>query len=156
MANIKTRLKLRYDSLEHWASENPTLLAGEVAIAYLPPRGTGDAPAATSTAVLMKVGPGAFNSLPFTSALAADVYAWAKEASLTINKDGTGKYFAVGTVMTFTYTIEKGKDQISILFTGEDTPMEAKYSIKGNKLTIDDSLGKDTVYIRYNQKESKK
>ena len=74
----------------------------------------------------------------------------------TFNKDGTGKYFAVGTVMTFTYTIEKEKDQISILFTGEDTPMEAKYSIKENKLTIDDSLGKDTVYIRYNQKESKK
>lgn len=90
MANIKTRLKLRYDSLEMWASKNPTLLDGEVAIAYLPPKGTGDAPAATSTAVLMKVGPGAFNSLPFTSALAADVYAWAKEASLTINKDGTG------------------------------------------------------------------
>ena len=90
MANIKTRLKLRYDSLEMWASKNPTLLDGEVAIAYLPPKGTGDAPAATSTAVLMKVGPGAFNSLPFTSALAADVYAWAKEAKLTINKDGTG------------------------------------------------------------------
>ena len=24
-----------------------------------------------------------------------------------------------------------------------------------NKLTIDDSLGKDTVYVRYNQKDSK-
>lgn len=69
----------------------------------------------------------------------------------TFNKDGTGKYFAVGTIMTFTYTVDK--DEVSILYTGEETPMKAKYSIKGNKLTIDDSLGKDTVYVRYNQKD---
>ena len=87
---LNTRIQLKYDSLENWASANTLLKAGEVAIAYLPPKGTGDAPAATSEAVLMKVGPGNFNSLPFVSALAADVYGWAKEASLTVNKDGTG------------------------------------------------------------------
>lgn len=76
--NLNTRIKLRYDSLQAWAAANPTLLDGEIAIAYLPPKGEGQVPAATSEAVLFKVGPGAFNSLPWASALAADVYDWAK------------------------------------------------------------------------------
>jgi len=87
---LNVRLQLKYDSLENWARENPLLKAGEVAIAYLPPKGNGEAPAATSEAVLMKVGPGNFNSLPFTSALAADVYGWAKENELKFSKAGTG------------------------------------------------------------------
>ena len=89
---LNTRVLLRYDSLENWASKNPELKKGEVAIAYLPPKGNGEVPAASATAsaVLMKVGPGAFNDLPWMSALAADVYAWAKEASLYVHKDGTG------------------------------------------------------------------
>ena len=65
----------------------------------------------------------------------------------TFKKDGTGKYFALGTVMTFTYKIEK--DIISIHFTGEDKPMKCQFSIKKNKLIIDDALGTDTVYIKY-------
>ena len=81
MANeIKTRIQLKYDSLKNWATANTLLLQGEVAIAYLPPKGTGTAPAATSEAVLIKVGPGNFNDLPYVSALAADVYAWAKQS----------------------------------------------------------------------------
>ena len=76
---INTRIQLKYDSLENWSSKNPTLKSGELAIAYLPPKGNGNAPAATSEAVLFKVGPGAFNSLPWASALAADVYSWAKK-----------------------------------------------------------------------------
>lgn len=87
---LNTRIQLKYDSLQNWTTANTLLKAGEVAVAYLPPKGTGEAPAAVSEAVLMKVGPGNFNDLPFVSALAADVYAWAKEASLTINKEGTG------------------------------------------------------------------
>lgn len=87
---LNTRIQLKYDSLQNWATANTPLKSGEVAVAYLPPKGTGEAPAAVSEAVLMKVGPGNFNDLPFVSALAADVYAWAKEASLTINKNGTG------------------------------------------------------------------
>lgn len=87
---LNTRVQLRYDSLENWASKNPTLKTGEVAIAYLPPKGNGEAPAASASAVLMKVGPGAFNALPWMSALAADVFGWAKETGLTVQKDGTG------------------------------------------------------------------
>lgn len=87
---LNVRLCLKYDSLENWASKNPELKAGEVAIAYLPPKGTGEAPEATASGVLMKVGPGNFNALPWSSALAADVYGWAKENELKFSKAGTG------------------------------------------------------------------
>lgn len=87
---LNTRIQLKYDSLDNWTKANTLLKQGEVAVAYLPPKGAGEAPAAVSEAVLMKVGPGNFNELPFVSALAADVYSWAKENKLTITKVGTG------------------------------------------------------------------
>ena len=93
---INTRIQLKYDSYKNWAEKNPTLLQGEVAIAYLPPRPEGEhanpAPSAVASATLMKVGPGQFNALPWLSATAADVYAWAKQESLPIVRatdDGT-------------------------------------------------------------------
>ena len=86
MANEKilnTRIQLKYDSYKNWVEKNPTLLSGEVAIAYLPPRPetehTNPAPAAVASATLIKVGPGQFNDLPWLSATAADVYDWAKK-----------------------------------------------------------------------------
>lgn len=93
---LNTRIQLKYDSLENWHSSTIVLKAGEIAIAYLPPKGDGVAPAAASEAVLYKVGDGThtFANLPWASALAADVYSWAKEASLTVNKDGTGNVVA--------------------------------------------------------------
>ena len=32
---INTRIQLKYDKLSVWQEKNPTLLAGEIAIAYL-------------------------------------------------------------------------------------------------------------------------
>ena len=81
MANEKilnTRIRLKYDSLQNWTDKNTVLLQGEVAIAYLADSHTTTTPDNGTHPVLMKVGPGAFNSLPWMSALAADVYAWAK------------------------------------------------------------------------------
>lgn len=77
---LNTRIQLKYDSYENWNTKNPTLLPGEIAIAKLTTvaavkPGEND----TQAPVLFKVGPGAFNSLPWVSALAADVYAWAKK-----------------------------------------------------------------------------
>lgn len=105
MNEIFTRIQLKYDSYTAWKTNNPTLLAGEVAIAKLvnenvtiPTDETKNAP------VLFKVGPGAFNDLPWVSGLAADVYAWAKktEAEFTtwakglvpveVIDNGTGKF----------------------------------------------------------------
>ena len=77
---LNTRIQLKYDSYTIWTTNNPALRAGEVAIAYLTTTnavkpGEGD----TQHPVLFKVGPGNFNDLPWTSALAADVHSWAKK-----------------------------------------------------------------------------
>lgn len=80
---LNTRIKLKYDSYSNWTTNNPTLLDGEVAIAYIETPATtqevGSVDNSTSRQVLMKVGPGAYNSLQFISAKAADVHTWAKK-----------------------------------------------------------------------------
>lgn len=84
MNTLNTRIKLKYDEYANWTSKNPVLLAGEVAIATIP-SGTNVSTGAETTMqhlpnVVIKVGDGqtAYNLLPFVSALAADVYGWAK------------------------------------------------------------------------------
>lgn len=81
---LKTRITLKYDSYENWSQNNPTLLAGEVAIVTID---TNNNPAADNNdhiqnppTVLFKVGPGPFNSLQWASAKAADVHNWAKQS----------------------------------------------------------------------------
>ena len=105
---LKTRIQLRYDSLENWASKNPELKKGEVAIAFLPPKGNGDAPAASASAVLMKVGPGAFNALPWMSALAADVYEWAKKNEVKIAVENEGNAITGAEIKDGFLTFTKG------------------------------------------------
>lgn len=77
---LQTRIQLKYDTYANWTTNNPVLKAGEVAIATVP---TGDANNVSTSlpAVLMKVGDGTsnYNALPFLSAKAADVYAYAKK-----------------------------------------------------------------------------
>lgn len=92
--NLNTRIALKYDSYENWTRHNPILLKGELAIAHLPVSenkpGTGEPNAEGSTPaiqnapnILFKVGDGVnhYNDLKFISALAADVYSWAKAAT---------------------------------------------------------------------------
>ena len=92
--NLNTRIALKYDSYGNWTEHNPILLKGEIAIAELPvsenKSGVGEPNAAGSTPaiqnapnILIKVGDGTnhYNDLKFVSALAADVYSWAKAAT---------------------------------------------------------------------------
>lgn len=77
---LQTRISLKYDTYANWHSKNPTLLEGEVAVVVVPssdPVGT----ISNVPTVLFKVGDGAknFDSLPWVSGPAGDVYAWAKE-----------------------------------------------------------------------------
>jgi len=83
---IKTRIKLLYKSYSDWQAIKDSFipLAGEVCIV--------NAPAASGAvvqepALLFKVGDGTktWAQLPFSSALAADVYNWAKKANLDWN-----------------------------------------------------------------------
>ena len=83
---LQTRIMLKYDSYANWTTNNPVLLAGEVAIATIP-SGTSVPTKAQREMqdlpnVVMKVGDGSthYNDLKFVSALAADVYDWAKAA----------------------------------------------------------------------------
>ena len=76
---LNTRIQLKYDSYANWNANNPTLKAGEVAIAYLATSQTTATPDNGTHPVMFKVGPGKFNDLPWASALAADVHAWAKK-----------------------------------------------------------------------------
>ena len=80
---IQTRISLKYDSYSNWSSKNPVLLKGEVAIATIPQNTANTFPNENLPNVVMKVGDGTsqYNALPFVSALAADVYEWAKAAT---------------------------------------------------------------------------
>lgn len=92
--NLNTRIALKYDNYENWRTYNPILLKGEIAIAELPvsenkagvgePNAEGSTPAIQNAPnILIKVGDGTnhYNDLKFVSALAADVYSWAKAAT---------------------------------------------------------------------------
>lgn len=80
MATLNTRLKLKYDSYSNWSAEANQfiLLQGEVAFCYIP-----DAIDAVHNppTLMYKVGDGTktFNQLSWGSALASDVYQWAKQ-----------------------------------------------------------------------------
>ena len=79
---LKTRIQLKYDTLANWNAVADTFVPnkGEVCFVEIP---TGDKTATTAPTVLFKVGDGAktWGALKWASALAADVYGWAKAAS---------------------------------------------------------------------------
>lgn len=78
---LNTRILLKYDSYANWTKNNPVLKAGEMAIATV-----ADIEANKATGfqnlpnVVLKVGDGTshYNDLKFVSALAANVYEWAR------------------------------------------------------------------------------
>lgn len=92
---IQTRIKNRFDTLDKWQDQGVSLLPGEIALVSVTTQqidqATGDV--VNVPAVLMKVGEAkeynsdgsvksckTFSELPWVSALAADVYDWAKKA----------------------------------------------------------------------------
>ena len=79
---LKTRIKLKYDSFDHWSAPGNQyrLLKGEIACATID---RADPANKKLPPVMFKVGDGehTFNELTWASALAADVYDWAKASS---------------------------------------------------------------------------
>lgn len=96
---LLSRIQLRYDTYANWSSTTLgdgkgaklVLKAGEVGICSIP-AGTSADGIQNPPHVMFKVGDGtsAFSALPWTSAKAADVYAWAKQASLPVSTTGSG------------------------------------------------------------------
>lgn len=83
MHTLNTRIKLKYDTYANWITNNPVLLAGEVAIATVASNDAEGKPGFQNLPnVVIKVGDGSSNysALKFVSALAADVHEWAKAA----------------------------------------------------------------------------
>lgn len=96
---LKTRIQLRYDTLTNWTTNNPVLKAGEIAIATIPTA----APANKQLPpVMFKVGDGekTFTQLDWASALAADVYSWAKAAARPAYKYGDSDLTGFGSAAT--------------------------------------------------------
>ena len=90
MANLKTRISLKYDTLEHWQKSTLGLNKGELAIVEIP---TADPKNKQLPPVMFKVGVDGkktFNELNWASALAADVHGWAKQSGITVGTSGTG------------------------------------------------------------------
>ena len=87
---LKTRISLKYDTLEHWQHSTLGLNKGEIAIVEIP---TADTDNKQLPPVMFKVGVDGkktFNDLNWASALAADVYGWAKQSGITVETSGTG------------------------------------------------------------------
>lgn len=86
---INTRIKNRVDSLANWQADGVSLLPGEIALVKVTTQTIDDNGQIVDVpAVLMKVGESdgnggtkAFDELPWLSAIAADVYDWAKSTS---------------------------------------------------------------------------
>lgn len=96
---LKTRIQLRYDSLANWTKNDPILKAGEIAIATIPAA----APANKQLPpVMFKVGNGTskFSELDWASALAADVYNWAKASARPTYKYGDSDLTGFGSAAT--------------------------------------------------------
>ena len=121
---LNTRIQLKYDSFTNWKTNNPELLAGEVAIAYLGETQTTTTPDNGTHPVMFKVGPGNFNDLPWSSALAADVYAWAKKAhgeSTDIDYTKTIKEVVDGEVVSTSTTTITVQSAIDALYSAIET-----------------------------------
>lgn len=78
---FQTRIQLKYDTYANWTTNNPVLLAGEMALATVPSEGSNTG-FQNLPNVVAKIGDGSshYNDLPYLSGLAADVYGWAKAA----------------------------------------------------------------------------
>lgn len=90
---LNTRIQLKYDSLSNWNEHSGVVLKkGEIALCAVPTGGSAIAGDLNRPQVLFKVGDGTstFANLPWASALAADVHAWAKQANLPVVKEGDG------------------------------------------------------------------
>lgn len=167
MADIKTlqtRIALKHDTWAAWHDEtkenqgaNLVLLKGEIGFCEIP---AGNAEATTAPTVLFKVGDGTtpFKTLKWASALAADVYSWAKASDVVLegksikfvgakNADGTDKkidipYVTDAEVKAITNPLTERIAAVEAKFSG-DTSVEGQ--ISGLKDRLDVVQGADTV-----------
>ncbi len=97
---LNARFQLKYDTLENWQKADVTgqganlvLKKGEIAFCEIPTDG-GKVGQETPPATMCKVGDGTskFSELPWLTALAGDVYAWAKKSGIETEISGNGSF----------------------------------------------------------------
>jgi hypothetical protein len=122
MQKINTRIMLKHDSLTNWNESSLILKPGEVGVAYVDVA-TKDAKGNIIhvPTALLKVGENVENStkkfsdLPFVSAIAADVYGWAKKEGIEVETVGEGECIA---------NVEWKDDKLVLTRTDVITPTE--------------------------------
>ena len=129
---LKTRIQLKYDEYANWTKNDPVLKKGEVAITVIP-TGT-SVEQTTPPAIMFKVGDGTkkFSALPWASALAADVYTWAKAATpqAIIDEARDGLIGADSVVKT----LNSLKGDITLAVTNGETRLAVEKS--GQSITL--------------------
>lgn len=116
---LSARFELLTDSYENWYSLNPVLRDGEPCFVVVPAQ---QGATVQEPAILIKKGDGVsdFRSLPFLSAIAADVYDWAKAATKpkysASEIEGLDEYISSGVVDTnTTYKLEQDTQNTNVI-----------------------------------------
>ncbi len=141
---LQTRIALKYDTLENWQNVtvegkggNLILKAGEMGLVAIP---TGsNLKQTTPPAVMFKVGDGtsAFKDLPWGSALAADVYSWAKASGIAVEVSGSGN---IVSNMEWKTTTNHPSGALVITKVSGDLTNTAHRHSAGAGLTIEGSI----------------
>ena len=141
MANeIFTRIQLKYDSWSNWSTVKDTFvpLKGEVCVVN---------PGEDSTSCLLKVGDGSktFGALPWVSAPAADIAAWAKAADVRL-KDQKLEFFTgdniIKTVDLSTFATEAEVNALLAGYKKVQDPV-ADPTANGKSLTFIDTISQN-------------
>lgn len=150
---LNVRVQNKYDTWENWQKTTTAgqggllvLKKGELGIVEVPTGSTLNQ--TTPPAIMVKVGDGktAFKDLPWESALAADVYAWAKKA--TPNPDDFADVIAKAreglapSTTNFVNTINGVKGDVTIETAG-DSRISVTEDATNNKLTINLAISAD-------------
>lgn len=135
---LNTRIALRIDTLENWLKTDVdgkgaklVLKHGEIGLCEIP---SGNKTATTAPTVLFKVGDGktAFGSLNWASALAADVYSWAKAETVVL----TGETIQFKTGDTVVHSIDLSKFALNTELTGAINTLTAADSALDGRIDI--------------------
>ena len=128
---LQTRLALKYDTYANWTTgtgKDLVLLRGEIGICEIPASTGG---VQTAPTVLFKVGNGTspFKDLKWVSALAADVYNWAKAE--TVSLEGTTIKFKTGDTVVHSIDLSSfaTDDEVETIRLGLDARLTA---LEGN------------------------
>ena len=149
---LKTKIQLRYDEFTNWTTNNPFLKKGEIAVTVIPAAAT-NAGDVIPPAIMFKVGSGEegnaskFNSLPWASALAADVYPWAKAKTAPVIGDGRITIMQAG-VEKGSFTVNQSGPTTIELADTPDTNTQYKLVLSDHKLTLQSKEKGETSWTK--------